>query len=279
MLNPTHVLAAGAGRPPGLSEHTPLPLAALRRRAVVVGAGGLLGAAVMEQLLATHHFQGVAAWVDQPVQAALRGFVALQRSDEGALRSFAADTALVVFDRARDRHRREVAFVRPLPGELPALAAVLQANGARRLIVVVPHSASLLPMALQQGLASLDEAAVAALGFEQLVFMRMAQGGAADSNPAADVDAPSLPQRLAGWMLSQLHWMVPQREQPVQASTVAKVAAALALQLPQAPPATRVLPAQLLWRAAQQRDAAATVQAWLQGEPLPGLPTQKKLRL
>ena len=117
---------------------------------------------------------------------------------------------------------------------------------------------------------------MAALGFEQLVFMRMAQSTGA--GPAAET-TPGAPARLAAWMLSQLHWMAPQREQPVQPATVAKVAAALAVQLPQATAATRVLPAQWLWHAAQQRDVRDTVQAWLAGTPLPALQAQKKLRL
>jgi hypothetical protein len=103
---------------------------------------------------------------------------------------------------------------------------------------------------------------VAALGFEQLVFMRMAQ----DAQDAAGLHAP---RRLARWMLSQLRWMVPQREQPVRAETVARVAAALAVQLHDAPHATRVVPAALLWQAAQSSDAAAVVAAWLAPKAAP----------
>jgi len=66
-------------------------------------------------------------------------------------------------------------------------------------------------------------------------------------------------------MLSQLHWMVPQREQPVRTETVARVAAALALQLPGAEPGTRVWPASALGLAAQSRDAAPLVAMWLDG--------------
>lgn len=107
--------------------------------------------------------------------------------------------------------------------------------------------------------------------------MRMPQSAVARG--AGDVGALNAPQRLAGWMLSQLHWMVPQREQPVRATTVACVAVALALQLPGSASGTRMLPAELLWRAAQQRDVQATVQAWLNGSPLPAVAAQKKLRL
>jgi hypothetical protein len=101
---------------------------------------------------------------------------------------------------------------------------------------------------------------VAALGFEQLVFMRMAQSAAA--LPLLDA-----PRRLARWMLSQLHFMVPQREQPVRAQTVAKAAACIAVQCAAAPPSTRVVPAALLWQAAQQGDASALIEEWLMPRP------------
>ncbi len=245
MLDVNRALATAYRKPPRA--------AAAPQHALVIGAAGGLGAAVLAQLLATQRFERVGALVDQRIQPAVHGFAPVH-DDEIAV--FAADTALIVFDRQRSANGREAAFVKPMPHALPALAQQLHGVGVRHLIVVVPHTPSLLPMALQQGLASLDEAAVAALGFEQLIFMRMAQ-----NDRAADgLDAP---HRLARWMLSQLHWMIPQREQPVRADTVAKVAAALAVQLHDAPHGTRVVPAALLWQAAQQRDAQTLVAQWL----------------
>jgi hypothetical protein len=259
MLEVNQALATAYRKPPRA--------AAAPRRALVVGAAGVLGAAVLEQLLATQCFDRVGALVAQAMQPAVHGFAPVH-DDEIA--GFAADTALVVFDRQRNANGREAAFVKPDPQALPALARQLHAVGVRRLVVVVPHTPSLLPMALQQGLASLDEAAVAALGFEQLVFMRMAQNDRA----AEGLDAP---RRLARWMLSQLHWMIPQREQPVRAETVAKVAAALAVQLHDAPHGTRVVPSALLWHAAQQREAASTVQAWLDDRLAPKAPPPRRV--
>ncbi len=269
MLHPNDALAA-LNRPS--PRRLPQP-----RRALVVGAGGSLGSAVMEQLLAQRRFQAVGALVDQPMKAALAGFVAVLEGPQ-SLHAFDADTALVVFDRARDGFRREAAFRRPMPDALPALAARLRDAGVRYLVVVVPHKPGLLPLALQQGLATLDEAAVAALGFEQLVFMRLPQ-----ASTGADIDPvhplPSKAQRLAHWMLGQLHWMVPQGEQAVRLATVAKVSAALAWQLPAAVSATRVLPSKLLWHAAQQRDVQDTVQAWLSRSPWPAVVAKTKWRL
>lgn len=231
------------------------------RRALVLGGGGALGAAVLEQLLASHRFERVGVLAQRALQPALRG---LQVVDDGepALTRFAADTALIVFDRERRANGREAAFVRLQPAELPARAAQLRAAGVRALVVVVPHAPALLPQALKAGLATLDEGAVAALDFEQLVFMRMAQTGGAADGPQA-----STGQRLAGWLLSQLHWMVPQREQPVRSITVARFAAAIAAALPAARRGTRVLPHEWLWLAAQGQDSERLVARWLAGAP------------
>ena len=255
MTNPAQALAA-ATRPVAQAA----PAAARRPRVLVLGGGGALGARVVERLLAGQRCHAVGVWVVQPLQAALRGLVPL--ADE-AWAGFQPDCALVVFDRARHANGREAAFGMPQPQDLPALAARLHHMGVAALVVVVPHAPGLLPQALKQGLASLDEAAVAALGFQQLVFMRAAQAG-------ARVDAiTTAPARLARWLLGQLRWMVPQGDQPVRADTVARVAARLALLLPQASPGTRVLPPELLWAAAQTPACEAVVDDWLAGRGLP----------
>jgi hypothetical protein len=252
VLDPHAALAAAA---------RPLPLAAAAlRRVLLIGGGGALGTAVLEQLLADHRFATVGVLADATLQPTLRRMQAVQ--PEGAA-AFGADTALIVFDRERHANGREAAFVRAEPAELQAWAARLRAAGVQTLLVVVPHRAALLPAALKAGLASLDEGAVAALGFRQLVFMRMAQAGGASAGGG------SWPQRLGHWLLGQLHWMVPQREQPVRAATVARVAAALALALPGAAPATRVLAPEWLWHAAQAGDIEALLAAWLAGQPPP----------
>lgn len=223
-------------------------------RVLVLGGGGALGAKVVERLLAQRRFDAVGVWTVQPLTTALRGLVPLAAADWP---QFDAGTAVVVFDRARHANGREAAFGRPQPEQLPALAAQLRALDFGALVVVVPHAPGLLPQALKLGLASLDEAAVAALGFRHLVFMRAAQAG------AASAAAPTSGARLARWLLGQLHWMVPASDQPVRTDTVARVAARLALALPQSAPGTRVLPPELLWAAAQSPASDAVVDAWL----------------
>jgi len=239
---------------------SPRPAVAARR-VLVAGGAGVLGAAVLEQLLGSGRFAPVEVLVTQPLNAALRPLVPVfygAASPDGAR---SEDTALVIFDRERHVNGREQAFYRPQPEDLRTLAQWLLRRGVRRLVVVMPHTQASLPEALKRGLATLDEQAVAALGFEQLVFVRSAQA------PAGARSAHVL-QRVADALLSQLHLMVAERDRPVRALKVAQFVAALAVQLAQAPHGTRVVPPELVWQAAQSRDVAALARAWLHGEAL-----------
>ncbi len=231
------------------------------RRLLVAGGGGRLGSAVLEAALHEHRFVGVAVLAKPPLQSTLRRLHPLP-AEAGPLRAFAADTALLVFDGERHANGREARFVRPLPADLLPIARLLQASGVRRLIVVVPHQTATLPAALRAGLATLDETAVAALGLEQLVFLRTAHG-------ARSASAGHALQRLGAAMLSQLHWMVPQREQPVRTPQLSAFVVALALALPDAPAGTRVVSPELMWDWAQPGGGDAVLTAWLHGEAAP----------
>ena len=237
------------------------------RRAIVAGGAGALGAAVLEQLLASRVFGHVGVLVTQPLNAALRGLTAVPAADEadaGPAGIGTEDTALIVFDRERHANGRDLACLRPQPAGLPALAGRLRRRGVRHLLVVLPHAAASLPEALKRGLASLDEQAVAALDFDHVVLMRPARA------PDASAARGAL-QRVAHGVLAQMRLMVPQREQPVRALKVAQFAVRIAEALPAAPPGTRVLPADVVWQAAQGRgaEAATLARAWLHGEALP----------
>lgn len=254
MLDPQVALAAAAAPP------LPAP-AGLRRRVLVVGGGGRLGSAVLESVLAEHRFERVGVLALPPLNSTLRRLHPVAPEPE-AMVAFGADTALLVFDRERHANGREARFVQPQPAELLPLAQRLLAAGVQRLVVVVPHQPALLPGALRAGLASLDETAVAALGLSHLVFMRMAQTGASAATGSAL-------QRLGIGLLSQLHWMLPQREQPLRALQVARFVAELALALGTAPPGTRVFGPEGLWDWAHPEGGASWLDAWLRGESLP----------
>jgi hypothetical protein len=244
------------------AHHRPAPPPRAPDFALVVGAGGTLGSALLAEALGTGGFGRVAALVRGPITSTMRGMVPLAEAALGRGDAAAAMLALVVFERERHANGRDEAFVRPDPHALPALAQTLHAAGVRRLVVVLPHAPALLPQALKAGFASHDEQAVAALDFEQLVFVRAAQ------DAGAAVAAPSRIERFAAWWVSQLRWMVPQREQALRAVVLARVVVQLARALRTAPPGTRVAPPELLWQAAQpEADAAALFEAWLQGAP------------
>ena len=225
---------------------------------LVAGGGGPLGSALLEHLLAARAFAPVRVLVTQPTRAALHGLQTVLWDGSGALPGPASRLGIIVFDRERHANGREIAFYRPPPADLPALARAWHDAGVRHLLVVMPHTMASLPDALKRGLANLDEHAVAALGFEHLVFIRSAQA-------PADARAAHPAQRLAHWMLSQLQLMVPQRERPVRAAKVAQLAARIAARLPHSPPGTRVVPPELVWEAAQVDDVVALAEAWLNG--------------
>ena len=246
--------------------HARPPAAPPRPSALVVGGGGTLGSAVLERLLAGRGFAHVQVLVTQGFRAAMHGLeplvIASPGIDTPPETPFAADTALVVFDRTRRANGREDAFVKPQPEALPALARWLFAGGVRRLVVVLPHSMASLPQALKAGLASLDEQTVATLGFEHVVFVRPAQA-------PNDARATSGLQRLADGVFAQLRFMVPQAEQPVRVQKVAAFVTELVLRLASSAPGTRVAPPELVWLAAQARNPGEVVQAWLDGRELP----------
>lgn len=227
---------------------------------LVIGGGGVLGAALVARALGSARFDRVQALVAKPLASALRGFEPLPQAALG--RALRADTAAIVFERERRNNGRDDAFVQPQPQQLVELAAQLRAAGVRRLLVLVPHAPALLPQALKSGLASLDEAQVAALGFEQLLFVRAAQ-------PAPRGVVIGLARRAAAAWLSQLAWMVPQREQPLRAQRLAEIVVELIWRLPQAGPATRVLAPDQLWQAAHAQDVGDWLDAWLHDQPLP----------
>lgn len=232
--------------------------------ALLVGAGGKLGSALLGEALAPGRFQRVAAVVNATLASTVRDLdplpaAALQR---GELRG--AELAFIVFERERHSNGRDDAFLQPDPDDLAALARTLHAGGVRRLLVVLPHAPALLPHALKAGFASQAEGEVAALGFEHLVFLRAAQ------ESAATVQGSRL-RRFAHWWLTQLKLMVPKREQPVLAPTLATLVVGLARRLPLATPGTRVLPPEVMWQAAQG-EADAVLGAWLGLDGAPGQP-------
>lgn len=243
----------------GAAQNAPVPLRRLQA-ALVVGAGGTLGSAVLAEALVAGRFQRVCAVVTGALTSTLRGLspVGLDELQAAGVsaKGLGCELAIVVYERERHSNGRDLAFHLPDPQALLPLARQLHAAGVRRLLVVVPHAPALLPHALKAGFATLDEGAVAALGFEHLVFVRAAQASSARATGGRL-------NRFAQWWLSQLSWMVPASDQPVRAVKLAHLVVKLACSLPVATPGTRVLPPEVLQQAAQADDADQALQAWL----------------
>jgi hypothetical protein len=223
-------------------------------RLLIAGATGALGNEVLRRLVGLQAFQDTQVLAREPITAGLRrvATVVVPPGEPDGWPPGAADTAVVMFEPPRLFHDRERALWTPQPGQLPALARWMRASGVTTLAVVLPHAQGRLPEALKRGLASLDEQAVAALGFDRLLLIRSAQ----KPGPAA---VPGLLPALAHWMLSIFKYMVPSSEQPVRSVKVAEFVA-LALQL--APSGIHVAAPELVWRAAQG-DMGATLRHWL----------------
>jgi len=230
---------------------SPLPR---HSRLVIAGATGMLGHEVVRRLVGLRQFDTTQVLAREPIIAGLSGVATtVVPSDSPAQwRPALADTGVVLFDPPRLFHDRERALWTPRPDQLLELARWMRRSGVATLVVVLPHAQGRLPEALKRGLASLDEQAVAALGFERLLLIRSAQ------KPGAG-RAPGLLAGLAHWMLSVFRYMVPASEQPVRA---AKVAELLATALQLAPPGIHIAAPELVWRAAQG-DVREAARQWL----------------
>jgi hypothetical protein len=194
---------------------------------LVAGGGGKLGGEVVRRLvaavslgryrhvalMATEHFHAAMAGVQVlPVSATVATWPLWQPKDP----KDRIQTAVVMFEPPRMFYARERTIWTPHPSELPALAKWLNASGIRHLVVVLPHQPGMLPAALQQGLASLDEQVVTTLGFERVIFMRMAQTDIA-AKPA------NFAERVAHWMLGIGKYMIPANQTPLRTAQIAKL--------------------------------------------------------
>ncbi|RYY94100.1 MAG: hypothetical protein EOO24_25450 [Comamonadaceae bacterium] len=223
-------------------------------RLLIAGATGTLGNEALRRLVGSGAYAGAQVLAREPITAGVRGVqaVVVPSDDPAGWPPGAADVGVVLFDPPRLFYDRERALWTPAPAQLQSLAQWLRASGVRTLAVVLPHAPGLLPDALKRGLASLDEQAVAGLGFERLLILRSAQ-------KPPDAARASAPARLAHWMLSIFKYMVPSSEQPVRA---AKVAELLAIALRIAPPGIHVAAPDVVWQAAQGR-APEVARQWL----------------
>lgn len=258
-VDPLQALRAASHRPPPSGAG-----ASWNGTLLIAGATGALGNELVRRLAGSHRFAHTRVLAREPMRDGLRGVETVLVPDAGITPiaewpRVPADTAIVSFDPPRLYHDRERALWLPEPAQLPALARWLRGCGVQTLAVVQPHAQGRLPEALKRGLASLDEQAVVANGFDRVLLVRSAQkpGAGTFANPA---------ERLAAWMLSVTRFMVPTSEQPVRPSKVAELVD-VALQI--APAGVHVAAPELVWRASQGTALREVAHAWLRSGETP----------
>jgi hypothetical protein len=231
---------------------------AVRPGLLLAGATGATGNAVLRQLVGSARYGATHVVAREPLTPGMRHLQALcvPAGDIGDAAHWplqAAQVGVVMFDPPRLFYGRERALWTPQPEDLSAVAAWMRRCGVSTLAVVLPYDQGRLPQALRQGLAGLDEQAVAAMGFDRVLLVRTAR------KPGKATAPTSRLQAIANWMLSIFQYMVPASEQPVRTNRVAEfVGHALLL----APRGVHVAAPEWVWRAGQQ-DVRTTVMQWL----------------
>jgi uncharacterized protein YbjT (DUF2867 family) len=235
------------------AANRPQPAAPPKPRLLIAGATGLLGNEVLRRLVGSRRFGAACVLAREPITAGLRDIetVLVDSEDPSQWLPQPADVGVILFEPPRPYNDRERALWTPQPSQLPALARWMRAGGVKTLAVVLPHAQGRLPEALKQGLANLDEQAVATMDFQRLLIVRSAHKPAVAKLGALE--------GLAQRMLSIFHYMVPSGEQPVRAVKVAEfVGAALEL----APAGVHIAAPERVWRAAQG-DVREAARQWL----------------
>ncbi len=216
---------------------------------VLAGGAGHLGSALVRQLSAHAELLGALRLMSSELHQATPLGISDLVAPEGPVAdwpapSWSAQSAVIAFEPRRDFYQRETAIWVPEPGCIAPLCRWLHAGGVRHLVLVVPHTQAQLPQGLRSALASLDEQAVASVGFDHVILLRAAQA------PKHTTHANPL-ERLAHAMLSIVRYMIPERERPVRAQHIAELAAeclAWAAKHPQ--PAVRVASPETVWQIA-----------------------------
>ncbi|CAN5427171.1 hypothetical protein BH11PSE7_BH11PSE7_35620 [soil metagenome] len=224
----------------------------------MAGATGALGNEVFRRLAGAHAWRATQILAREPIRQGMRAVSALVVGIE-AIDSWPiaeAGTGVIMFDPPRLYYNRERALWTPQPEQLVALAQWMRRSGVHTLVVVLPHAQGRLPEALKRGLASLDEHAVATLGFERVLLVRTPA-------KASKHGGVGYLERTAAWMLSIFSFMVPASEQPPRASKVAEFVAEAVRLLP---PGIHVASPDLVWNGTHG-DVRGVVSSWLLGDP------------
>lgn len=218
---------AGAARAPAAASALP--------QALLLGAAGSLGEALMARLLASSSYARIHVGVERAMPSTSSRFAALPLNDDApwppARDAFLCETP-------PETPLRADAAIRPLaPAQMLTAARAARAAGVSRLVLVAPLAAVLQLSGAVRTLNQTDEIELVRLGFETLVIVRPTE---------QESDAPA-----GGWFRglvrsagrAVLHIMLPPTIQPLRADTAA---AAILTAVERLGPGVHVLGAQAL---------------------------------
>jgi len=224
-----NALAAAAGNPPRRAPGV------AGRVALVAGANGRYGEALLNQLLGCGEYAQVVALADAPMALGMRNLAlaapdALPHVDDAYLLVGAAGDA-----GARSFYGRDAPFVQVLPETALAVARRAVDAGARRMVLVMPTSAWQQMGNFHRGLGGGVELAVSQLPLESLSILRPVV-------PATS-GAGSLLQRIANVYLSVQMLMMPRS---IPTMTSQQIARAILAAMRASTPGVAVLAADAL---------------------------------
>ncbi|MGE0798321.1 MAG: hypothetical protein AB7G13_01625 [Lautropia sp.] len=217
-------------------------MAGPRRHALIAGAAGRLGEALLAQLLVTLRYDGITVLTNGPLASTVRGLRPLAQAaflanpglaNPGLAEASPAvelDVYLCTADGddplARAPNRRDAIYA-PL-ADLPtvrALAGAAAAAGARRLLLIAPLAAWRQTSAASRMLPQALELELARLAVPTVVVLRPVTERAVELNTAAEsATVESRLQRFARFYLSQLRFMLPSAGKALRAVDIARIA-------------------------------------------------------
>ena len=216
--------------------------------ALLLGAGGWLGAALLAQLLSSGGFSKVGAWATRALRSSHHSVLGVDIESLGD--AWVGGTGFIVLERSGLTGARDAVFGAPQVEDLVRMAQQLHAAGLRRLVVVLPHLPGSLPDALRYGFVDGTEQALSMLGFEQLLLVRSSRDAL-----ALPEGTPWIERFAAAWW-SQLRWMLPGEEKPLRSVALARVVVQAACLMKEFTRSVVVLPQALASQAAHAPEGA-----------------------
>ncbi len=212
-------------RPSGHSLEAPLPG---RRTALVAGAVGRLGEALLSAVVSSPRYETVRVLIDRPLASTVAGLAGITLesiADPGYAWTGELDVFACWTDPAdplaRTPNGRDAAYTAITdPAALRRLATAATARGARRLLILAPLAAWQQVSAAERMLPQAMELELAALAVPTVIVMRPTT----ERGPAA---SGTRMQRLVRFYLSQLRFMLPSSTHALRSIEIARAALAL----------------------------------------------------